>query len=160
KWGALVHEAVMRSAMIRHTVPTFSPTPGACGATPSPLRGAPTPSPRWGEGRVRGTSTVSTAPPGPVPVSDPRSTPRSAAAPPPPAVRRRGHLLAFDEREHVGLLDLAAGRLHAREVDAVLRGDAAGEWGGFDAFGCGLLTLPPLTLPSPHRGEGRRSRGG
>src|SRR6185437_7544043 len=106
KCGALVHDAAIRSAITRHTVPTFSWD----AASSTPLRGIPppspaaTPSPLWGEGRVRGlevrgaevrgpevggavpvgsaaagTSIASTAPSGPDPFSARRSIPRSAA---------------------------------------------------------------------------------
>src|SRR5207253_925242 len=59
----------MRSAMIRQTVPT----PGA------PTRGALGIAADAGATRATGTSTARTAPPGPVPRTAARSSPRSAA---------------------------------------------------------------------------------
>ena len=92
----------------------------------------------------------------------------------PPRLRRRrdqlprrraivaASLPALHEREHVGLLDLARRGLDAREVHAVLLGDAAGQRGGLDTLDAGPLTLPsppePLALPSP-RGEGEAEEG-
>ena len=91
-----------------------------------------------------------------------------------PAVPLRARAARLHVGEHVGLVDPPGARGHLREIDAVLLGDpprqrrrldpAPSPLGG-EGRGEGrlswlsrstcVLVRPPLTLPSPQRGEGR-----
>ena len=126
----------MRSAMMRHTVPTPALASGGAGsgrgdaAARGRRRGAPR----------RRTSAASTAPPGPEPRTARRSTPRSAASRRAfgDAATRRDRPVAAIASAPFRLSTYAstsafsispARGLHAREVHAVLLGDLRGRAG-------------------------------
>src|SRR5262245_47143301 len=132
----------MRSAITRHTVLTGAASAGCAAAIRAGVAGAAAAARASFAASATAAATwaAEIAPAGP----EPRH-PASAQAPPggePPRLRRRGReasrravagaVARLHVGKHVGLLDLAAGRLDLGEIDAVLRGEPAGERRGLD----------------------------